>query len=83
MAKNFKLNMPGLNELMKSAEMQSILHQAGEVVASSAGEGFEHETHVAQWTALEHIYPTTFSSMKRSYDQNALLKALGSVGLKQ
>ena len=83
MADKFKLNMPGLNELMKSAEMQSILHQAGEAVAGAAGEGFEHETHVAQWTALEHIFPTTFRSMKKAYDQNALVKALGAAGLKQ
>ena len=41
---DFELNLPGLNELMKSGEMQGILKQAGEATAGVAGEGFETET---------------------------------------
>ena len=43
MSKNvrFVLNLPGLNALMKSGEMQSILNSAAGAIASNAGEGYE------------------------------------------
>ena len=37
----FKLNLPGLNELMKSPEMQAALDTAGERVRDIAGEGYD------------------------------------------
>ena len=65
MANVFKLNLPGLNELMKSPEMQSHLARAGEAVANAAGSDYDHKTYKLNFVAVN----------------NTLLKALGSVGL--
>ena len=39
----FKFSLAGLNELMKSAEMQSVLDEAARKIAAAAGEGYEVE----------------------------------------
>ncbi len=77
----FELNLPGLNELMKSGEMQSILDAAGSAVASSAGSGYGHRTHVASFVAICNVYPETKEAAKKNYEDNTLVKALGSAGL--
>lgn len=77
----FELNLPGLNELMKSGEMQSILDAAGSSVAASAGSGYGHRTHVASFVAICNVYPETKEAAKKNYEDNTLVKALGSAGL--
>lgn len=77
----FVLNLPGLNEIMKSGAMQSILSTAGRRVASSAGEGFDSEVGIGSYAAIGNVYPTDAESAWKSYRENALVKALGSSGL--
>ena len=77
----FKLNLQGLNELMKSAEMQSALLEAGQTVASSAGGDYEAEVHTANWIAISNVYPNSKKAAHENFKDNTLLKALGSVGL--
>ena len=77
----FKLNMPGLNELMKSAEMVNILQEAGNAVASSAGGDYGARVHQANWVAIANVYPTSRKAAKDNYENNTLLRALGSSGL--
>lgn len=77
----FKLNLKGLNEVMKSEEMQSVLADAGRQITSSAGDGYASEVHTASYVAIANVYPDTFMSAKRNWRQNTLLKAVGSVGL--
>ena len=79
----FKLNLPGLNELMKSSEMQEALLEAGNAVAHSAGSDYAAEVHVANWIAISNIYPDSKQAAHENFKDNTLLKALGSVGLKQ
>lgn len=79
----FKLNLAGLNELMKSAEMQSALLEAGNAVASSAGSEYAAEVHVANWIAISNVYPNSQQAAHENFKDNTLLKALGSVGLSQ
>ncbi len=79
----FKLNLAGLNELMKSAEMQSALLEAGNAVASSAGSDYAAEVHVANWIAISNVYPNSKQAAHENFKDNTLLKALGSVGLSQ
>lgn len=83
MAKNveIKLNLPGLNELMKSAEMQSHLKQAGRAVANAAGEDYDCSTYVIRYIAVENIYPTSAKAAIDNANDNTLIKALGAVGL--
>ena len=79
----FQLNLPGLNELMKSPEMQAHLKTAGEAVANAAGSEYTHSTHVLRYVAVENIYPNSAKAAHQNYEENTLLKALGSVGLKR
>lgn len=77
----FQLNLPGLNELMKSSAMQAHLHQAGAAVAGAAGTDYGHTTYVLNWVAVENIYPASEEAARENYQNNTLLTALGSVGL--
>ena len=80
-AVEFKLNLPGLNELMKSSAMQEHLTRAGNAVANAAGVGYEARTHVASFVAITNVYPASAEAAKENYEDNTLLKAIGSVGL--
>lgn len=79
----FKLNLQGLNELMKSAEMQAALDDAAERVASVAGEGYATSGRTGNYIGFANVYPDDRASAKDNYENNTLLKALGSVGLQQ
>lgn len=73
----FELDINGLRELMKSAEMQSCLDQAGAQVAARAGGDYGHRVHVADYVAIVNIYPDSKEAAKDNYENNTLLRALG------
>lgn len=77
----FKLNLPGLNELMKSGEMQSALLEAGNAVANNAGAEYAAEVHIANWIAISNVYPDSKKAANDNFRHNTLLKSLGAVGL--
>lgn len=81
MASDFELNLPGLNELMKSQEMQAVLTQAGNAVASAAGGDYGVRTHVASFVAIANVYPDSAKAAKDNMENNTLVKALGAAGL--
>lgn len=81
MASDFELNLPGLNELMKSPEMQAVLTQAGNAVASAAGGDYGVRTHVASFVAIANVYPNSAKAAKDNFESNTLVKALGAAGL--
>lgn len=76
-----KLNLPGLNELMKSAEMQAHLKRAGRAVANNAGEDYDCATYVINYIAVENIFPTSAKAAIDNAHNNTLVKALGAAGL--
>ena len=78
----FELDIAGLRELMQSAEMQAVLQEAGETVASIAGDDYGSRVHVADYVAIANVYPDSKEAAKDNYENNTLLKALGSTGLK-
>jgi hypothetical protein len=78
---DFELNLPGLNELMKSPEMQAVLTQAGNAVASAAGGDYGVRTHVASFVAIANVYPDSAKAAKDNFENNTLVKALGAAGL--
>lgn len=78
---DFKLNLAGLNELMKSPEMQSHLEMAGTAVANAAGGDYGVRVHVANFVAIANVYPNTKRAAKDNYENNTLVKALGASGL--
>lgn len=83
MSKNVKveLNLPGLNELMKSAEMQSALRDAGNAVASAAGNEYACDVNTINWIAIANVYPDSAEAAHDNFKNNSLLKAVGAVGL--
>lgn len=78
----FELNIAGLNELMKSAEMQAALEQAGQAVADAAGGDYGVRVHEGDWTAIANVYPDSAEAAKDNYENNTLLKATESTGLR-
>lgn len=72
-----KLNDRGIQELLKSQEMQSILREQGQAVAAQAGEGYASNVVVYTKRAVAQIYPTSAESAFDNYENNTLLKALG------
>lgn len=78
----FELNLPGLNELMKSAEMQSVLKSAGQSIADATGGEYAAEVHTANWIAISNVYPNSKKAAHENFKDNTLLKALQSSGLR-
>lgn len=77
----FKLNLPGLNELMKSSEMQSHLEACCASVQQAAGPGHGTRVGVGTWAAIGNVFAENAETAYRDYSNNNLVKALGSVGL--
>lgn len=77
----FELNLQGLNELMKSDEMVSVLEKCGRAVAEAAGADYASGVHQADFVAIANVYPDSKRAANENYHENTLLKAVGSVGL--
>ena len=77
----FELDINGLRELMKGPEMQAVLQEAGDAVASGASGDYGVRVHVADYVAIANVFPESKEAAKDNYENNTLLKALGSAGL--
>lgn len=74
-----ELNSSGIQELLKSAEMQAEVTQLAEQVQASAGEGYSVKTTVGQKRCNAKVYPDGVHAYNSNLKHNTLLKALGSV----
>ena len=72
----FQLNSAGVSALLRSSEMQGILREKGQGIASRAGEGFELTVSPGQKSANAKISTTDIKSMARNKKHNILLKAM-------
>lgn len=78
----FKLNLSGLNELMKSAEMQEALNSAASQIANAAGDGYEVEAaHPISFVSIAAVHARSFKARRENSENNILLKAAGGVKL--
>lgn len=78
----FKLNLAGLNQLMKSGEMQDVLNSAADQIAGSAGDGYEVETaHSINFVAIAAVHAKTKKARRDNSENNTLLKAVGGIKL--
>ena len=78
----FKLDLAGLNQLMKSGEMQAILNNAANRIAGSAGDGYEVESaHPISFVAIAASHARTQEARRDNSENNTLLKAAGGVSL--
>ena len=80
---DFKLNLPGLNQLMKSPEMQAILTEKGaEVMARANGNAqisdaqYSMDTKTINWIAVTTVRADNNEAVAENYNNNTLLKAL-------
>lgn len=85
---DFKLNLNGLNELMKSQEMQTHLQQAADTVKELAtGMAVDKDAEytadvvVVRYVAIGRVHAGNTEALLENYSNNTLLKALGSAGL--
>lgn len=77
---DFKLNLPGLNELMKSPAMQAELEQKGAQIANSAsamsdGGEFKVRTVTGRWIATTYVSAEDGKAIHACFENNVLLKA--------
>lgn len=77
----FELDIKGLNELMKSSEMQSALKSAGNALAQSAGREYASSVHTASFVAIANVYPNSKEAAKDNYENNTLIKSIRGAGL--
>lgn len=76
----FELSLAGLNELMKSGEMQAVLNSAAEQIADAAGDGYEVESaHPIRFVGIAAVHAATREARQDNSDNNTLLKAAGGV----
>lgn len=77
---NFKLNLSGLNELMKSTEMAEVLNTAADQIVAKCGEGYEVErAHPISFVGIASVRADTIKAKIDNRKNNTILKAAGSV----
>ncbi len=81
-----ELNLPGLNQLMKSDGIKKALERAGDAVANQAanlsGETYKRrKTRKLNWLAAVNVTPTNEAATNDELENNTLLKSIRSVGL--
>lgn len=80
MGKNFKLNLPGLNAIMKSAEMRALIDKAANQMKDAAGPGYEVEVaHPISFVGIGSVRAETTKAKLENSRNNTLLKAAGRV----
>lgn len=72
----FELNSKGVGDLLKSAEMQSILDQKASEIRGRAGIGYEHNVQVNPGRAHAMVWADTHQAKKDNLNNNTLLKAV-------
>ena len=73
---DFELNKEGVRDLMRSKEMQSLLHDIGATAYSSLGDGYEMTERVGKNRANVQIAAETFRARHENAKTNSILKSL-------
>lgn len=76
-----KLNLKGINEVMKSPEILSACEAAGQAVAMAAGADYGTKSGTINYIAYCNVFPESKEAAKENYEDNTILKAVSSVGL--
>lgn len=72
----FKLNQSGVRELMKSAEMQSVLTNYASNIRNRCGSGYEQDIYVGTNRANAMVSAATAKAKRDNSKNNTLLKAV-------
>lgn len=63
-------------QILKSPEMQAIIHEKCEEIASRAGEGFEAEVKVGKRRCAGRVKAVTWEAAGRNAKENTLVRAM-------
>ena len=79
----FKLNLAGVNELMKRPALQAMMQAKGSEIAARAtaaastpGAEYHAETKTINWIAVTNIKCSNSEAVYENYENNTLLKSL-------
>ena len=72
----FKLNEEGVGELLKSAEMVSLISAFTEN-AGTLGEGYEGDVQIGQYRVIGMVKAVTKDARADNEENNTLLRAIG------
>lgn len=75
-----KLNLPGINEVMKDPEIVAACEQAAREVGSASGIETEVESGTINFIAYANVGPATEEAERENFDNNSLVKAISSAG---
>lgn len=70
------LNSAGIQQLLKSAEVQALIEEITETVADNAGDGYEANYRVGKFRYIGEVKAETYEARKDNSKNNTLLKAL-------
>ena len=77
-----KLNLKGINEVMKSPQIQSACEEAGRAVAQAAGADYGTSSGTIRYIAFCNVFPDSKKAAHENFKENTILKAVSAVGLK-
>ena len=69
-----KLNWTGVQELMKSEEMQTLLEERAKAIEGRCGEGYTHDVYVGSTRANAMILTDTAKAYYDNLRNNTILK---------
>lgn len=72
-----ELNSAGIQELLKSSEIEAVCKEYADKVANRAGTGYEVNTQVGKTRVNAMVFADSFAARKDNLKNNTLLKALG------
>ncbi|MDZ5548252.1 hypothetical protein [Enterococcus cecorum] len=72
----FKLNRAGVSQLMKSAEMKSVLISYASNIRNRCGDGYEQDIYVGSNRANAMVSAATAKAKRDNSKNNTLLKAV-------
>ncbi|MDZ5589956.1 hypothetical protein [Enterococcus cecorum] len=72
----FKLNRAGVSQLMKSAEMKSVLISYASNIRNRCGDGYEQDIYVGSNRANAMVSAATAKAKRDNKKNNTLLKAV-------
>lgn len=72
----FELNTAGVGELLKSAEMNSVLAEYSSMITARAGSGYESSPFTASTRSVTRIEAVDEKAMRDNMENNILLKLI-------
>lgn len=75
-----RLNLPGINEVMKSPEIVAACEQAAREIGSASGIETETESGTINYIAYANVKPANAEAAKENFENNSLIKAITSAG---